>query len=459
MSDWKEYRIEDIALNVPHSMATGPFGSAISSKFFQDEGIPVIRGGNLSSNPVERMSDDGLVYVSEEKGAEFKRSIVRPGDLIFTCWGTINQIGIISEELKYTEYIISNKQMKLTVDPNKADSLFIYYLFSSPLKQSEILNNGIGAAVPGFNLGQLKKHAVYLPPVAEQKRIASILNSFDTKIRHNHQINQSLEQIAQAIFKSWFVDFDPTRAKIAAKENGEDPELAAIAAIAGKSIDELDILSGEQLDNLKSTAALFPDKLVESELGEIPEGWEASSLGLHFDVVMGQSPKGDTYNEAGKGMVFFQGRRDFGFRYPRPRVYTTDPKRLAQAGDTLISVRAPVGDRNMAATECCLGRGVASIRHKSRARSFTYAFIGHIESTLGDSGSDGTVFSSINKKELASVNFVVPDATLIRSFEQTLAPMDQRVEVNSLEIDGLEQLRSSLLPKLLSGELDVQTDS
>ncbi len=228
-----------------------------------------------------------------------------------------------------------------------------------------------------------------------------------------------------------------------------------MAAIAGKEIDELEALSGDQLAKLKSIAALFPDNFEDSEVGAIPEGWESSSLGVHFDVVMGQSPKGDTYNENGDGMVFFQGRRDFGFRYPKPRVYTTDPKRVANAGDTLISVRAPVGDRNMAATECCLGRGVASIRHKSGARSFTYAFIGHIESKLGDSGSDGTVFSSINKNELGAVSFVAPDERLVDLFEDLLSSTDQRIEINSQEISSLEQIRDSLLPKLLSGELEV----
>ncbi|MBN2885009.1 restriction endonuclease subunit S, partial [Patescibacteria group bacterium] len=167
------------------------------------------------------------------------------------------------------------------------------------------------------------------------------------------------------------------------------------------------------------------------------------------------SPKGDTYNEDGEGMLFFQGRRDFSFRYPTPRIYTTDPKRLAQKGDTLISVRAPVGDRNMANQECCIGRGVASIRHKSGARSFTYAFIGHIEKNLSDSGSDGTVFSSINKNELNAVDFIAPNIGLLTQYENLIGSMDQRIEVNSNQIQTLDNLRDSLLPKLLSGELKI----
>jgi type I restriction enzyme S subunit len=232
-------------------------------------------------------------------------------------------------------------------------------------------------------------------------------------------------------------------------------ERAAMCAISGKSLEELEQLSPETQQQLKTTAALFPDALVESELGEIPEGWDASKLGEHFNVVMGQSPKGDTYNEEGNGILFFQGRRDFGFRFPTPRVYTTDPKRFAQAGDTLISVRAPVGDKNMALEECCLGRGVAGIRHKSGSRSFTYSFISYIENNLSNSGSDGTVFNSINKNELHAVPFVAPNAMLVNLYEKLLYSIDQNLEVLSKEIESFEQLRDTLLPKLLSGELTL----
>ncbi|MEK7259140.1 MAG: restriction endonuclease subunit S, partial [Pseudomonadota bacterium] len=304
MSDWIEYRIRELALDSPNAMATGPFGSSISSKFFEAEGVPVIRGGNLSADVTNRMSDNGLVFVSKSKAEEFKRSIVKEGDLVFTCWGTINQVGIITDDLRYKEYVISNKQMKLTVDQEKADPLFLYYLFSSPIKQAEIISSGIGAAVPGFNLGQLKEHVVTLPGVDEQVKISSVLDAFDTKIRLNLQTNQTLEQIAQAIFKSWFVDFEPTRAKIAARErwlalhevvetsspacysaefdNANQPTQAleeamtqaAMAAISGKTPEELEQLSPEQQQNLRKIATLFPDTLVDSELGEIPEGWE-----------------------------------------------------------------------------------------------------------------------------------------------------------------------------------------
>ena len=138
-------------------------------------------------------------------------------------------------------------------------------------------------------------------------------------------MNETLEATARAIFKSWFVDFDPVRAKA----EGGDPGLP------------------------DDVAALFPDSFEDSELGEIPMGWNPSNIGLaEFDLTMGQSPPGETYNETGNGLPFFQGRRDFGFRYPSNRVYCAAPQRLADHGDTLVSVRAPVGDVNMAMERC-----------------------------------------------------------------------------------------------------------
>ena len=126
MSEWQHVTVEELAAAEPNAMATGPFGSSISSKFFVDEGVPVIRGSNLSEKVGTRLDESKLAFVTEEKAQELARSIARRGDLIFTCWGTIGQVGLIDERSQYEEYIVSNKQMKLTPDPDKADSLFLY---------------------------------------------------------------------------------------------------------------------------------------------------------------------------------------------------------------------------------------------------------------------------------------------------------------------------------------------
>ena len=216
---WTRYTVDDLKSSAPNALATGPFGSAISSRHFTEHGIPVIRGSNLSQDVGTRLNDDGLVFVSERKAREFSRSLVKPGDLVLTCWGTIDQVGLIDDRSLFQEYVISNKQMKLTPDTRKTDSLFLYYLFSSPSVRNEILNQGIGSSVPGFNLGQLRAMTLTLPPLPEQRAIAHILGTLDDKIELNRRMNETLEEMARALFKSWFVNFDPVHAKAALRNH------------------------------------------------------------------------------------------------------------------------------------------------------------------------------------------------------------------------------------------------
>ncbi len=171
---------------------------------------------------------------------------------------------------------------------------------------------------------------------------------------------------------------------------------------------------------------------------------------------MGQSPPGASYNESGEGLPFYQGRADFGFRFPTQRVYCTSPTRYANAGDTLISVRAPVGDINMAAERCCIGRGVASARHKSGSRSFTYYFMLSLKKVFDRFEAEGTVFGSISKKNFHDIQRVGPPTQIIGAFERMVAPIDEKIVNIDQESRTLSALRDTLLPKLISGELRVK---
>ena len=208
------------------------------------------------------------------------------------------------------------------------------------------------------------------------------------------------------------------------------------------------------LDNMdKEIADLFPDRLADSELGPIPEGWEVKALGECFNLTMGQSPPGSTYNEHGEGLPFFQGRTDFGFRYPENRKFCTAPTRTADPGDTLVSVRAPVGDINMAWEQCCIGRGVAALRHKTTATSYSYYFTWTIQSALREYEQTGTVFGAINKNQFESLQVLEPDATIVDAFDSCARRFDARIRSNFAESLTLAALRDALLPKLLSGNL------
>ncbi len=272
----------------------------------------------------------------------------------------------------------------------------------------------------------LTEFEIPLPPKEVRKAIGDILSRFDEKINSNQQINRTLEQMAQAIFKSWFVDFDPVRAKMEGRQpEGMDAE----------------------------TAALFPDEFEESELGLMPKGWRLSNIGNEFDVTMGQSPPGDTYNQTGEGICFFQGRTDFGWRYPVNRIYCTAPTRLAKKGDTLLSVRAPVGDVNKAVSDCCIGRGISAIRHKSGCEAYTYYVLKNLAVSFVSFNSEGTVFGSINQKDLKSLRVIVPSIAVLKNYSSMVAPIDEKIRVLEEEIVTLASNRDLLLPKLLSGEL------
>jgi type I restriction enzyme S subunit len=200
MLEWKKYDIENIALPEKHALATGPFGSAISSRFFRDSGVPVIRGSNLSLDIGKRLVEENLVYLDEEKAQQFDRSRATKGDLVFTCWGTVGQVGLIDERASHAQYIVSNKQMKLTPNPELADSLYLYYALSGPDLVSSIQRSAIGSSVPGFNLTQLRKLSLSLPPLPYQIQVAALLGALDDKIAVNMQLASTARELALVHF-------------------------------------------------------------------------------------------------------------------------------------------------------------------------------------------------------------------------------------------------------------------
>lgn len=330
-----------------------------------------------------------------------------------------NQIGHGS-----TEFIV------LSGIEDKTDNLFVYYLARDPSLRTFAIHSMQGSTgrqrVDANSLGSFE---IPLPPLSEQHRIAHILGTLDDKIELNRQMNETLEATARAIFKSWFVDFDPVKAKM----EGRKPAC---------------------MDT--ETAALFPSAFQDSPLGRIPHRWQVATIDEDFNLVMGQSPPGSTYNEDGEGMPFYEGRRDFGFRYPTQRVYCTEPKRFAEKGDTLVSVRAPVGDTNMASEQCSIGRGVAAVRHKTGSRSYTYYTMQSLKKIFSRYEAEGTVFGSINKTDFQTLSQLKPSNEVIEAFERLAYPLDQSIESNENESRTLAQIRDTLLPKLLSGEIRIE---
>ena len=185
------------------------------------------------------------------------------------------------------------------------------------------------------------------------------------------------------------------------------------------------------------------------------ENWIQGKLSDIAIITMGQSPKGDTYNEENEGTVFYQGRAEFSFRFPTRRLYTTEPKRMAEENDVLMSVRAPVGDLNVATESCCIGRGLAAIHSKDHHQSFVLYTMYAVQEQLNVFNGEGTVFGSINKDSLNNIEIIVPDKETIDRFESIVAPMDATIRNNYDENCRLQSIRDSLLPRLMSGEIDI----
>ena len=312
------------------------------------------------------------------------------------------------------QYFTETEQNYICVTPGnfgikggfKLDKPKYYY-------QKYIVNHCSGSTVKHTSPTNIGSYVFKAPSLEKQKNLVSFLDNIETKIELNRRINENLEQQAQALFKSWFVDFEP-----------------------------------------------FKDgKFVDSELGMIPEGWRVGVLADIANITMGQSPKGTSYNEIGDGISFYQGRAEFGNRFPSVRLFTTEPSRYAEPYSVLLSVRAPVGDINIAVERCCIGRGLASILSKNKHQSFVLYTMFFLKKELDKFNSEGTVFGSINRSSLENLKIIIPPVDIIDKFENLTSKIDVMLLNLFQETTSLAQLRDTLLPRLMSGELEIKDNS
>ena len=209
-------------------------------------------------------------------------------------------------------------------------------------------------------------------------------------------------------------------------------------------------LNEQMIQKLEATAqALYRKMFVDGiDKENLPEGWRMGTLSEIADITMGQSPDGETYNLDGEGMIFYQGRTDFGRRFPTARVYTTSPTRYAKEGDVLLSVRAPVGDLNIAVHDCCIGRGLASLRSKTGCQSYLYYQLQVLSDVFNVSDDEGTIFGSINKDDLYNIEIAVPNINKMKDFESQASKVDYEIKLKDREINILTELQSLLLAKM-----------
>ena len=391
MEEWKEYIVSDLGRIVtgktPRTSIPENYGGIIPFLTPSDD-----LSGKYSPKTIKTITDIGL--------NEVKNCLLPSRSICVSCIGSDLGKVVITKEPTVT-----NQQFNSIIPNDENDADYIYYLMTIVGKQLNYLSK-TSTAVPIINKSTFSNFRVKLPSKIVQHRIASILSSLDDKIEVNRKINENLEQ---ALFKSWFVDFEPFK-------NGE---------------------------------------FVESELGMIPKGWRVGMLSEIADITMGTSPSGTSYNTEGQGDVFYQGRAEFGFRFPQRNLYTTEAKRFAEVDSILVSVRAPVGDINVAEERCCIGRGLASVKSKSNCDSYILYLMQSLKPVFDRFNGEGTVFGSINKKAFENIKIVIPTEKDVSVFNAIVNSMDGKIKNMEQESRRLAELCDTLLPKLMSGEIKV----
>jgi len=395
----------------------GPFGSKLVQRDYVETGIPVIRGCNL---PVERkFSSDEFVFVSPEKADELLPNNAHSGDLVFTQRGTLGQVGIIPDGLPYSRYVISQSQMKLTVDSNKADANYVYYVFRVPETVKQIHNRAFSSGVPHINLEILRDFEIDLPPLSNQGRIASILSAYDDLIQNNARRTKILEKVAQMIYREWFVNFRfPGHGKV------------------GK---------------------------VESEMGTVPKGWPVQKVTEAIEV--------DPTTKVPKvGMKPFV---SMGALSHTSMLITNIEQREGNSGskfrngDTLFARITPCLENGKTGfvqfLPDCEAVGFGSTEFmvlRSRTVNPAYVYLmarsGEFRNNAIRSMSGATGRQRVQGQSFDRFLIACPPLELLQAFRDAVTPMFRLIYALSLKNRNLRTTRDLLLPKLISGEVSVE---
>ena len=354
-------------------------------------------------------------------GVAKREDYLEPGDIIFVrSNGNKALVGRslyidLNEKSLYSGFCI---RARLKTDDFLP--LFLAYYTRTNFFKSAI------TSVAGTNINNLNQDIlgnIMIPhySIGIQKSIVAVLTSIDEKIAINNRINAELEAMAKTLYDYWFVQFDFPDA------NGKPYKTSG--------------------GRMEYNATLKR---------EIPAGWAVNTLSQIANITMGQSPAGESYNEDGIGTLFFQGSTDFGWLFPTPRQYTTSPTRMAKKGDILLSVRAPVGDMNIANADCCIGRGLAALNSKSRSDGFLFYVMKYFKQVFERRNAEGTTFGSMTKDDLHSLQVVCPEPELLKRYDGIVSEYNKMIFTRSLENQDLIKLRDWLLPILMNGQVKIK---
>ena len=358
----------------------------------------VVKRGRILEEPKEFIAAD---FYDEW----MRRGLPQKSDVLLTTEAPLGELAILhdSERIALAQRIIL-----LRARPGHIDPHFLFYALQSDSAQGELKARASGTTVLGIKQSELRQVRVPTFPLPAQRRIAGILSAYDELIENNQRRIQILETMARALYREWFVKFR------------------------------------------------FPghDKIprVASPLGDIPQGWEVKKLKDVCHLTMGQSPKSEFYNQIGEGQPFHQGVTDFGDRFPTDRLFCTVEGRVAEAGDILFSVRAPVGRMNIADKRIVLGRGLSATRHNEGHQAFLWEQLRN-RFSKDDMMGNGAIFAAVTKGDMQGIELLCPPSALVGAAAKHFEPINSQIGALTKEIQNLRRTRDLLLPRLLSGQV------
>lgn len=406
--EWKHYKMDDVI----DEISMGPFGSDVKKEFYVNKGIPILNGSNLQGF---KLQENSFGYLTEEKADSLNKCNAHRGDIIVTHRGTLGQIVYVPSDSKYDRYVISQSQFRFRCKPDLVDVQYLVYYFHTREGQYKILANASQVGVPAlaratstFRLIDIK-----LPSLADQRRIASILSSLDRKIELNNKINADLEEMAQAIFKNWFVDFEP-----------------------------------------------FKDgKFVDSELGMIPEGWEVGTLTEIASYINGLAmqkypPENIEYSlpvlkikELGQGFC--------GTDSDRCSCNIKDECKIHN-GDVIFSWSGTLLVDVWCGGDCGLNQHLFKVTSKDYPKWFYYYWTKHhLREFIHIAKDKAVTMGHIKRGHLEEAMVAIPDNDSMEKAHELFEPILSKMISLRLENSRLSLLRDTLLPRLMSGEIEV----
>jgi type I restriction enzyme S subunit len=421
---WETVRLEDLADNI----TVGHVGSMANE--YKEGGIPFLRSLNVEPY---RINNSDLKFIDPVFHRKLKKSALRPGDVVIVRTGRPGTCAVIPDSLPEANC----SDLVIVRCGKKLDNRFLAYFINS-LAVQHIAAHCVGAVQQHFNVGSARKIQINLPPVAEQRKITDTLGSLDDRITLLRETNTTLEAIAQALFKSWFVDFDPVRAKA----EGREPE-----GVPPEVVD------------------LFPDELVGSELGMIPKGWSCQPFSTICDAVGGSTPstKEDAYWKG--GIHCWVTPKDLsGVEFPvlldtERRITDLGLEKISSgllpAGTVLMSSRAPIGYLAIAEVPVAVNQGFIAMKPKD---GVTNLFLLQTVKTRMDeikSRANGSTFMEISKAAFRPIPALVPSESLVAAYDTLARPLYKRLVANVRQSNTLVELRDTLLPRLMSGKLRI----